>query len=150
MTGRNNVLEINNALIKDVSDLRVFQSAYAVSLEIHRRSKSFPADERYDLISQMRRASKSICANLAEGYEKQQFSKAEFKRFVTLALGSCGEMRVWIRYARDLGYIDEATHESWLEIYRSISRMLQKLHQHANTSGHPVIRSSGHHEETLP
>ena len=89
-------------------DLAVFQRAYRVSLELHRASLGFPAVEQRALADQVRRASKSICANLAEGFAKQRRSPAEFKRFVQMALGSADEMRVWLRYCLDLGYIDAA------------------------------------------
>ena len=75
-------------------DLEVFQRAYRMSLEIHRRSLAFPQIELHVLGDQMRRASKSICANVAEGYGRQKRSKAEFRRFLQLAIGSCDEMRV--------------------------------------------------------
>ena len=64
-----------------------------------------PKVEQYRLGDQIRRASKSICANLAEGFGKQSYSKAEFKRFIQMSIGSADEMRVWIRYCHDLGYI---------------------------------------------
>ncbi len=90
-------------------DLEVFQRAYRLSLEVHRKSLEMPKIEQQALADQMRRASKSICSNLAEGYGRQKQSKAEFKRFVWMAIGSSDEMRVWARYALDLGYIDEPT-----------------------------------------
>ncbi len=83
--------------------------------------------EQRALADQMRRASKSICANLAEGYGRQKGSKAEFARFVRMAIGSSDEMRVWLRYAFDLGYIDEASWQSWRDEYQLITRMLQSL-----------------------
>ena len=83
-------------------DLEVFQRAYRLSLEIHRKSLEMPKIEQRALGDQMRRASKSICSNLAEGYGRQKQSKAEFKRFVWMAVGSSDEMRVWARYALDL------------------------------------------------
>ena len=79
-------------------ELEVFQRAYKVSLEIHRFTPSMPQVEQFDLASQIRRASKSICANLAEGFGKQSYSKAEFERFIQMSIGSADEMRVWIRY----------------------------------------------------
>ena len=108
-------------------DLEVFQRAYRLSLEIHRRSLAFPQIEQHVLGDQMRRASKSICANVAEGYGRQKRSKAEFKRFLQLAIGSSDEMRVWVRYALDLGYIDEAIWKRWRDEYQLISRMLYAL-----------------------
>jgi four helix bundle protein len=108
-------------------DLEVFQRAYRISLEIHRQSLTFPQIEQRVLADQLRRASKSICANVAEGYGRQKRSKAEFKRFLQMAIGSSDEMRVWVRYAFDLGYIGEAAWRRWRDEYRMISRMLQSL-----------------------
>ena len=108
-------------------DMEVFQRAYRVSLEIHRASLRFPVVEQRALADQIRRASKSICANLAEGYGRQKGSKAEFARFVRMALGSSDEMRVWLRYALDLGYIDEPTWGGWRDEYQIVTRMLQSL-----------------------
>ena len=87
-------------------DLEVFKRAYRLSLEVHRRSLELPAVEQRALADQIRRASKSICANLAEGFGRQGVSTAEFKRFVMMAMGSADEMRLWCRYCLDLGYID--------------------------------------------
>ena len=114
--------------VRSFGDLRVFKRAYRVSLEIHRASLVFPQIEQFALADQMRRASKGICANLAEGYGKHTQSPAEFKRFITMALGSADEMRVWVRYCHDLGYIDAETWRCWRDEYRTIARMLQALH----------------------
>jgi four helix bundle protein len=87
----------------------------------------FPLIEQRALGDQLRRASKSICANVAEGYGRQKRSKAEFKRFLQMAIGSSDEMRVWARYALDLAYIDETAWREWRDEYQIISRMLQSL-----------------------
>ena len=108
-------------------DLEVFRRAYRLSLEIHRTSLSWPVIEQRALGDQMRRASKSICANVAEGYSRQKRSKAEFRRFLQMAIGSSDEMRVWVRYALDLGYIDDPTWQRWRDEFQIISRMLQTL-----------------------
>ena len=108
-------------------DLEVFRRAYRISLEVHRKSLEMPKIEQQALGDQVRRASKSICANIAEGFGRQNRSKAEFKRFLQLAIGSSDEMRVWVRYALDLGYIDEAVWRRWRDEYQTISRMLQSL-----------------------
>ena len=108
-------------------DLEVFKRAYRISLEIHRTSLKFPAVEQYALGDQVRRASKSICANLAEGSAKWHGSAAEFGRYVRIAIGSADEMRVWARYCLDLGYIDEPTWRQWRAEYEEISKMLHGL-----------------------
>ena len=70
---------------------------------------SLPKEEQFALASQLRRASKSTPANIAEGFGKQRLSKAEFNRFLMMAMGSADEMRVWLRYCLDLEYIQKET-----------------------------------------
>ena len=119
---------MNQPSIKDFTDLLVYQKAYEKSLEIHQETMKFPKTEQYELCSQMRRASKGICANIAEGFGKQNISKAEFKRFLLMAMGSADEMRVWVRYSLDLGYINESQWQSWNKSYADIAKMLNGLH----------------------
>ena len=107
--------------------LEVFQRAYRISLELHRISLAFPDLEQRALADQLRRASKSVCANLVEGFAKQAQSKAEFRRFVVMAIGSADEMRLWCRYCLDLGYVDETTWQQWRDEYQQIARMLHGL-----------------------
>lgn len=119
------------SIFKKFQDLDVWQKAYSVSLDVHKATLEFPKAEQFALSSQMRRASKSICANIAEGYSKQLYSKAEFKRYLQMALGSANEMMVWIMYARDLQYIDLDTYGVWEGEYSSICKMLNALHAKA-------------------
>ncbi len=108
-------------------DLKVFKLAYRLALEVHRASLGFPAVEQYGLADQVRRASKSICANIAEGIGKQAGSSAECRRFLAIALGSADEMRVWLRFCLDLGYIDVAAWQRWRDAYQEVAQMLQGL-----------------------
>ena len=119
---------MNQPSIKDFTDLVVYQKAYEKSLQIHRDTLKYPEHEQYELGRQMRRASKGICANIAEGFGKQNVSKAEFKRFLLMAMGSADEMRVWARYSLDLGHIDEHRWSDWNKSYSDIAKMLNGLH----------------------
>ncbi len=114
-------------MIKSFEDLEVFQRAYKLSLEIHKVTLEFPKREQYGLADQIRRASKSICANIAEGFAKQRYSSLEFKRYLMIAIGSSDEMRVWVRYCLDLGYINEEVWKTWRDEFQEISKMLSKL-----------------------
>ena len=105
-------------------ELKVYQRAYAVSLEVYQRSRSFPKEERFAITDQIRRASSSVCANIAEGYGRQMSSDADFKRFLVMAKGSCHEMGVWIDYCLDLGFIDQVCHQKWQQEYLEVSKML--------------------------
>ena len=115
--------------IESAMDLDVFKKAYALSLDVHHKSLRFPRVEQYGLAEQMRRASKSICVNLAEGYGKRRGSVMEFKRYIQIALGSTDEMVVWTRYCLDLGYISDELHDQWHSGYREVARMLQGLNK---------------------
>ena len=115
--------------VSTFEDLEVFQRAYRISLDLHRASLEFPKIEQYGgLADQIRRASKSICGNVAEGFGKQRRSNAEFKRYLLMAIGSADEMQVWLRYCLDLEYIDRNACERWRDEYRQIARMLQGLY----------------------
>jgi 23S rRNA-intervening sequence protein len=77
-----------NGFAERFEDLAVFRRAYALSLEVHRASLDFPRIEQFALADQVRRASKSICATIAEGFGRQRHSKPEFRRFLMMAVGS--------------------------------------------------------------
>lgn len=103
----------------------MYQRAFQISIEIHKISLNFPKIEQYALADQIRRASKSVCANIAEGFAKQQNSKAEFKRFLLIALGSAQETRVWVDYCCELEYLDADTAKRWVDEYDAVTRMIQ-------------------------
>lgn len=105
-------------------DLMIYQRAYQASLEIYNASKNFPKEERFAITDQIRRASSSICANIAEGYGRQLSSNNDFKRFLVIAKGSCHEMSVWIDYCKDLSFIDNSTWQKWNDEYIEISKMI--------------------------
>ena len=118
---------IGNVKAISFEDFNVFERAFQISLHIHKLSLTLPKIEQFALADQLRRASKSICANIAEGYGKQKQFPAEFRRFSAMSLGSSDEMRVWLRYCHDLGYIDVKLYTQWRNEYIEISKMLQGL-----------------------
>lgn len=81
-------------------DLRVWQQAHQISIEIYALTKKFPIDERFGMISQLRRAATSVTANIAEGYERYYFK--DKIRFYYQARGSAAEIQSFILLARDL------------------------------------------------
>jgi four helix bundle protein len=112
----------------NAEDLDVFRKAYALSLDLHRASLDFPRIEQYGgLADQLRRASKSVCAAIVEGQGRQSASAKEFGRYLVMAVGSAEEMRLWLRYAMDLGYLDTAQGEAWRAECGHVIRMLQGL-----------------------
>ena len=104
--------------------LEVYQKAYRVALDVHKLTLSFPQIEQYAMAQQLRSATKSIPVNIAEGMGKQE-SAADVRKFIRIALGSCDETRVWLEFAKDLGYIEAAVYQTYDEAYREIGRMLR-------------------------
>lgn len=82
-------------------DLEAYKAAYGLAMEIFRASKSLPAEERYSLTDQIRRSSRSVCANLSESWAKR--SKA------TDADGENLETQTWLNFAHDCGYLEAST-----------------------------------------
>ena len=109
--------------------LQVYKKAYALCIQIHEMSRGFPREERYELASQIRRASTSVPLNIAEGQERRE-SKGDYRRFIQIARGSCAEMRVLLDMAKDFGYIDEAVREKYYAGYEEINRMLIGLQRY--------------------
>ena len=109
-------------------NLDVYRKAYEVSLRLHKETLAFPKIEQNEMGSQLRRSSKSICANIAEGMGRQMSPK-DVIRFLRTALGSCDETRIWLEYSRDLEYITLAEFAELHEAYCEVGRMLNGLLQ---------------------
>jgi four helix bundle protein len=114
--------------IKSYEDIEAYRRAMALLRTVHDLVLRFPDYERYELASQIRRASKSIPTNIAEGYAKRRSVK-EFKAFLTNALGSANEMEVHLRIAAVLGYVSEAQAQKMIEAYQIMGRQLARLIQ---------------------
>jgi four helix bundle protein len=114
--------------IRSYRDLRIYQRSYQAALEIHRLTLKFPAFERRELGSQLRRSSSSVPINIAEGYGRKK-SSDDFKRFLVIALGSCDETSVLLDFARDLNYVDRPTYDDFKTKYDEIGRGLNKTIQ---------------------
>ena len=119
--------DIGGAGGQSVWGLIVFQKAYRLALDVHRAAQKFPTHERFELTSQLRRSSKGICANLAEGRGRQQGSATEFRRYVLMAPGSTDETLLWCRFAKDLGYLSAEQHDNFERGYAEVARMLNGL-----------------------
>jgi four helix bundle protein len=112
--------------IRTYRDLDVFQEAYAAALEVSKLVKRFPPLEQVELARQLRRAARSIPANIVEGWAKRQ-SAAEFKRYLQVAIGSCDEVKLWLEMGKDEGYIPPELHSRFVQHYNRIGAMLASL-----------------------
>ena len=109
-----------------LEDMDVFKIGHGFTLDIYRVTTRFPNDERYGLTSQMRRAAVSICSNLTEGYNRA--GKAEFRNFVNIARGSCGELQYQLKLSKDLEYINETEWHGLNDKSERLRMMLKKLY----------------------
>jgi four helix bundle protein len=112
--------------IRTYGDLEVFQEAYSAALEVSRLTKTFPRLEQVELARQLRRAARSVPANIDEGWAKRS-STLEFKRYLQTALGSCAETRMWLRMSRDEGYLSSEAHARLDQRYERTAAMLTGL-----------------------
>ena len=112
-------------MTKGYRKLKVWNKGYRLTLKVYRLTRAFPTEEKYGLTSQMRRASTSIVANLAEGYGKGRLG--DYIRFVSIAMGSCNELEVYLRLSNDLEYLEGENYEEIQSAHAEVGRMLTNL-----------------------
>jgi four helix bundle protein len=117
-------------------DLKVWQRSHKLTLEIYRLTATFPADERFGLISQIRRAAVSVPSNIAEGSRRSH--TRDYARFLNIAEGSAAEISYLMILSRDLGFVDQERAHNILAELDEILRMLYALRQKVDRSpAHP-------------
>ena len=103
--------------------LLAYQKSFRLAMECFELSKSFPPEEKYDLTSQLRRSSRSVCAQIAEGYRKRKYPKYFVSKLVD-ASGENSETEIWIDFSFECNYINEHTQKSLLEMNHEVGRLL--------------------------
>ena len=109
--------------IRSHKDLNVYQLAFDSALQIHQISQSFPAEEKYALTDQIRRCSRSVCANMAEAWRKRKY-KNHFISKLSDSEAEAAETQVWLDFALAFQYLDNKTHEDLMDRYEHIIAML--------------------------
>ena len=112
--------------IKTYKDLNVFKESYGLALEVSRTSRKFPGPEQFELARQLRRAARSIPANIVEGWAKRA-SAPEFKRYLQVAIGSCDECKLWLEMSRDEGFLSVAECSTLENKFNVVGAMLKSL-----------------------
>lgn len=112
--------------IRTYEDLKVWKKAHALVLLVYKFTKSFPVEERYGLVSQIRRAAVSIPANIVEGHKRK--STKEYAHFVNIAGASLAEVKYFILLSRDLSYLSENDYGLAFEHSEEIGKMLHGLY----------------------
>ncbi len=113
--------------MKSVEELDVFKLAHEIALKIYKVTVTFPKEECFNLVSQMRRAASSVGANLVEG--SMRLSSREFRQFVGIARGSVAEVSYQLLLARDLGYISPKDYDELRVGCDRVGQMLTRLAQ---------------------
>ncbi|RQP09547.1 MAG: four helix bundle protein [Chryseobacterium sp.] len=114
------------ALIRYHKELRVYQEAFGAAMDIYSLTKSFPVEERFALTDQIRRSSRSVCGNIAEGWRKRRYEKLFVNKLVD-ADGEATETQNWLDFALACEYIDPATYKKLYEKYDEILSMLVSM-----------------------
>jgi len=118
--------------MQNYKDLRVWSKSHELALEIYKSTKGFPKDELYSLTNQIRRASSSIPANIAEGCGKN--TSNDFANYLNISLGSANETEYFILLSKDLGYLSSEDYHALDKLVNEIKAMLILLIQKVRTS----------------
>jgi len=114
------------SMITSFRDLEVYAEGYKLAILVNQNVNKLPIFERNDLGSQIRRCSKSIPANIAEGWAKRRFEK-EFKKHLDVAIGSCNEIEVHLSLSKDLKYLEEKFCFDLIKRYQLLGGKLTNL-----------------------
>ncbi len=117
-------------LVRTYKDLRVYKNAMDLAMKIYEMTKSFPIEERYSLVDQVRRSSRSICSNISEAWRKRRY-KAAFIAKMSDAESEAAETQVWIEFALRCKYITESAAEYFQAAYDEILGQIVKMIEEA-------------------
>jgi four helix bundle protein len=116
--------------IRHFRDLEVYQRSFALAVDIFQISKKFPNEERYSLTDQIRRSSRSVCANLAEAWRKRRYV-AVFKNKLTDAMQEASETQCWLEICLACDYLDAERFKKMDDEYEEILSMLNSMERNA-------------------
>jgi four helix bundle protein len=113
-------------MLRGHKDLKVYQLAYKLAMEIFNESKRFPIEERYSLTDQIRRSSRSVATNIAEAFRERRYRNM-FVNKLSDSDAEATETQVWLDFSLDCGYLSRASYEKLLKGYEEIGKMLGSM-----------------------
>jgi four helix bundle protein len=119
-------------LAKTAKELKVYQQAYALAMEVFEISKEWPKEEKYSLTDQVRRSSRAVCANLREAWAKRRYT-AHFISKITDADAENSETGTWLDFARDCRYISDEDHARLIQQCRQTGSMIGSMLKSASS-----------------
>lgn len=117
--------------LKHFRDLEVYQRAFAAAMRIFEITKQFPAEEKYSLVDQIRRASRSVCTNLAEGWRKRKY-QAVFRNKITDSMMEGSETQCWLEFSLACKYVDTQIFTELDQEYEVILAMLNSMERQSD------------------
>jgi four helix bundle protein len=123
------------AAFEGFRDLHVYRLSFSLAMEIFQESKQFPAEEKYSLTDQIRRASRSVPCNIGEGYRKKRYPRMFISKLVD-ADGEATETQVWLDFAHDCGYLSNSRRLELRNGYEEVGRMLGGMISHPEKFSH--------------
>ena len=130
---------MGRGLVRNHEDWEVYQIAFEAAMEIFELTKQFPKEERYSLTDQMRRSSRSVCANLAEAWRKRLY-KAAFIAKLSDSAAEAAETQTWLAFSRRCHYLDYATEQKLKQTYDQVLGRLVSL---MNNADRWVVKGEG-------
>ena len=118
--------EMGTKRINSAKDLRIYQKAYALAMEIFEVSKGWPKDEKYSLTDQIRRSSRSVCSNLREAWAKRRYG-AHFVSKLTDCDGENSETDTWLDFAKSCEYLSAEQHRYLIKECQDVGAMLGSM-----------------------
>lgn len=119
---------------KDFRELLAYKKAFEQASKIFEMTLCFPKEEKYSLIDQIRRSSRSVCANLAEAYRKRDYFK-HFLLKITDCMGENSETLVWIEFSLNCKYIPEEVYNQYIELNEEITKLLKYMYNNPDKFG---------------
>ena len=119
---------------KDFRELLAYKKAFEQACEIFEKTLSYPKEEKYSLTDQIRRSSRSVCANLAEAYRKRDYLK-HFLLKITDCLGENSETLVWLEFSVKCKYITESEYNQHIELNEEITKLLKFMYNNPDRFG---------------
>lgn len=113
-------------LINTHRELDVYKMAFQISMEIFEMSKSFPKEEKYSLTDQIRRSSRSVCANISEAFRKRRYPKS-FVLKLSDSEAEAAETQCWLEFAYECKYVEKKEFEKLYEVYDNILGKLVRM-----------------------
>ena len=116
--------------LKHFRDLDVYRRAFHSAMRIYEFTKTYPTEEQYSLVDQIRRASRSVCSNLAEAWRKRKYI-AVFRNKITDSMQEASETQCWLEFSFACKYMDEITFGELDKEYEEIIAMLNSMEQNS-------------------